>query len=155
MKIQDFMITDVISVQEDIKIKDLLKTLVEHKIGGVPVVDENARLIGMISDGDVIRYLQPDGRTIYDAFSMVFITEKEGLRNKIETSIEHHSSEIVKKNVYAVHPDDEIEEALSLLSRYHFKKIPVVDASNKVVGVVSRGDIIRSVYNKVIAETDD
>ncbi|HLR63088.1 MAG TPA: CBS domain-containing protein [Lentibacillus sp.] len=155
MKIQDFMITDVISVQEDIKIKDLLKSFVDHKIGGVPVVDENAHLIGIISDGDVIRYLQPDGRTIYDAFSMVFISEKEGLRHKIETSIEHNSSEIMKKKVYTVRPDDDIEKALSIFSRYHFKKIPVVDESNKVIGVISRGDIIRSVYNKVIAESDE
>ncbi|GGJ85041.1 CBS domain-containing protein [Lentibacillus kapialis] len=155
MKIKDFMITDVISVREDVKIKDLLKTFVDHKIGGVPVVDENSRLIGMISDGDIIRYLEPDGRTIYDAFSMVFISQKEGLAHKIETSIEHLSSEIMKKSVYTVLPDDEIERALSILSRYHFKKVPVVDESNKVIGVISRGDIIRSVYNKVISNTDD
>ncbi|HLS09313.1 CBS domain-containing protein [Lentibacillus sp.] len=155
MKIKDFMITDVISVQKDMKIKELLKIMVKQQIGGVPVIDENDRLIGMISDGDVIRYFQPSGRTIYDVFSMVFISEKEELRHKIETSIEHQSAEIMKKNVYTVHPEDEIEEALSILSRYHFKKIPVTDDSYRVVGVISRGDIMRSIYNKVIAESDN
>lgn len=148
------MITDVISIQKETKIKDLLKTFVEHKIGGVPVVDDDNRLIGMISDGDIIRHLQPDGRTIYDAFSMVFIRENVGLKQKVEASIEQHSAEIMKKNIYTVRPDDEIEEALSILSRYQFKKIPVTDDSGRVVGVISRGDIIRSVYNKAITESD-
>ncbi|SFD77835.1 CBS domain-containing protein [Lentibacillus persicus] len=155
MKIHDFMITDVISIQKDTTIKELLKTFVEHKIGGVPVVDEDNHLIGMISDGDIIRYLQPNGRTIYDAFSMVFIRETEELKQKVETSIERHSGGIMKKNIYTVRPDDEIEEALTILSRYHFKKIPVTDDSGRVVGVISRGDIIRSIYNKVITESKD
>ncbi|TFJ94770.1 CBS domain-containing protein [Lentibacillus salicampi] len=154
MKIKEFMIPDVISVRKDMKIKELLKTMVEHKIGGVPVVDEHNQLIGIISDGDVIRYLQPNGRTIYDAFSMVFVTEMVGLKQKVETSIEHHSEEIMKKGVYTVRPDDEIEVAVSIFSRYHFKKIPVVNDSDQVLGVISRGDIIRSIYNKAIAEMD-
>ncbi|SFA75138.1 CBS domain-containing protein [Lentibacillus halodurans] len=155
MKINDFMITDVISVQKNIKIKELLRTLVKYKIGGVPVVDENNRLRGMISDGDVIRYLQPNGRTIYDAFSMVFVNKQEDFKQKIESSIDHHSEKIMKKNVYTVNPDDHMEEALSIFSNYHFKKIPVVDHETKVVGVISRGDIIRFISTNLISKTDE
>lgn len=155
MQIKDFMITNVISVHKTMTMKELLKILVDQEIGGVPVVDEQNRLTGIISDGDVIRYLQPQGRTIYDAFSMVFISEKENLNRKIESSIDNRIEKIMRKRVKTVHPDDNIEEALSILSQYHFKKIPVVDESNKVVGVISRGDIIRSISNKIIVETDD
>ncbi|MFD1360487.1 CBS domain-containing protein [Lentibacillus salinarum] len=155
MKINDFMITDVISVQKNITIKELLRTLVTNRIGGVPVVGENNRLSGMISDGDVIRYLQPHGRTIYDALSIVFVNEKENLKQKVVSRIEDHAEKIMKKNIYTVLPDDDIEEALSIFSRYHFKKVPVVDDDSAVVGVISRGDIIRLISNQMIARAED
>ncbi len=75
----EFMITDVITVHKDTKIKQLLETLVNNKIGGFPVVDEANRLKGMISDGDIIRHLQPKGRTIYDMFSLVIVNQQEKL----------------------------------------------------------------------------
>ncbi|MFD2960141.1 CBS domain-containing protein, partial [Klebsiella pneumoniae] len=74
----------VISVTKDQSIKELLELLVKHKIGGVPVVDETNTLQGMITDGDVVRYLNPRGRTVYDMFSLVFVTEKEELQHKLD-----------------------------------------------------------------------
>lgn len=157
MKIKDFMITDVICVTKDKTIKELLEVLVKYKIGGVPVVDNDNRLSGMVSDGDIIRYLQPMGRTVYDMFTLVLVSEKEDLKHKIEYSIDHSVEKIInkKKDVYTVHPEDNLEEALSVFSKYHFKKIPVIDENSKVVGVVSRGDIIRFISSEIIANTDN
>lgn len=156
MKVKDFMITDIISTTKDKKIKQLLETLVTHEIGGVPVVDDENRLIGMISDGDVIRYLQPKGRTVYDMFSLVLVSEKEDLSHKIEYSINHNVDKIMKKgDTLTVHPEDNLEAALSIFSKYHFKKIPVLDEESKVVGVISRGDIIRFISTKIISNIDE
>lgn len=156
MKTSDFMITDVISVTKDTSIKELLEILVKHRIGGVTVVDENNRLQGVISDGDIIRYLQPKGRSVYDMFSLVLVSEKEDLKHKIEHSIHHRVENIMKvKDIYTVHPDDELEQVLSILSKFHFKKVPVVDENIKVVGVISRGDIIRYISTKIIKNADD
>ncbi|SDQ57613.1 CBS domain-containing protein [Virgibacillus subterraneus] len=152
MKIKDFMITDIISITKDKTIKQLLETLVTNKIGGVPVVDEENRLIGMISDGDVIRCIQPKGRTVYDMFTIVLVSEEEDLRDKIEYNINNKVDTIMnKRHTHTVHPNDNLEEALTILSKYHFKKIPVVDEDSKVVGVISRGDIIRSISTKIIS----
>lgn len=59
LKVKDFMIKDVVSIKPDTTIKELLKLLSDHRIGGVPVVDDQDKLIGMVSDGDIIRYLTP------------------------------------------------------------------------------------------------
>ncbi|TMN23675.1 CBS domain-containing protein [Lentibacillus cibarius] len=155
MKINEFMITDVISVHEETKIKQLLQILVNNKIGGFPVVDETDRLKGMISDGDIIRHLQPKGRTIYDMFSLVIVNEHEDFQNKITSCVDHQAKDIMKKNIYAVHPDDDVEKAISIFSNHHFKKIPVVNEDKQVMGVVSRGDIIRFISTKIIAESTD
>ncbi|MFD1037860.1 CBS domain-containing protein [Virgibacillus byunsanensis] len=152
MKIKDFMITDVICVTKDTSIKNLLKILVEHKIGGVPVVDDNNKLIGMISDGDVIRYVQPKGRTVYDVFTLVLVSEKEDLRQKLEYTIEHPVEKIMhKKVIHTVRSEGQLEDALEIFSRYRIKKIPVINDENKVVGVISRGDIIRYISTKLVA----
>lgn len=156
MKIKDFMIEDVISVKKDTTIKDLLKTLVDHKIGGVPVVDSDNKLQGMISDGDVIRYLQPSARTVYDMFSLILVNERENLQQKLGYSISHPVKEIMrKKNIQAVHPDDNIEAALTILSQYHFKKIPVITNEDKVVGVISRGDLLDFITTRLIVELEE
>lgn len=156
MKIKDFMIQDVICVTKDTTVKVLLQTLVDHKIGGVPVVDSEGHLRGMISDGDVIRYLQPKGRTVYDMLAVVLVSEKEHLPQKLKYTISHPVEEIMrKKNIYTVHPDDNIEQAIAILSRYHFKKIPVITNDNKVVGVISRGDLLNYITSSLIVDMDD
>ncbi|GAA0444729.1 CBS domain-containing protein [Lentibacillus halophilus] len=155
MKINEIMITDVIFVHEDTTIEQLLKILVNNKIGGLPVIDETDHLKGMISDGDIIRHLQPKGRTIYDMFSLVIVNEHEDFKNKLKSSIEHRAKNIMKKNIFTVHPDDDIEEVISIFSGYHFKKIPVINEHKQVIGVVSRGDIIRSISTNIIAEITD
>src|SRR5699024_691353 len=113
MKIKDFMITDVITVSKDISITKLLETLVAHHIGGVPIVKEDNTLMGIISDGDIIRYLHPKSRTVYDMFSLVMVSEKENLRNKLEYFMEDHAENFMRdKGLQTVQPDDDIEKAL-------------------------------------------
>ncbi|MGY0691681.1 CBS domain-containing protein [Virgibacillus sp. FSP13] len=151
MKVNEFMITDVVTITKDKTIKQLLEILVKNKIGGVPVVDEQNKLLGMISDGDVIRYLQPKARTIYDMFSLVLVSEREDLSYKLGYAVDHEVEKMMRhKETHTVHPDDELDVALSILSKYRFKKIPVVDNNNKVVGVISRGDVIRYISTKLI-----
>ena len=57
--VKDFMVTNLVSVKLDSTILELLKLFTKHKIGGAPVLDNQKNLIGMVSDGDIIRYLAP------------------------------------------------------------------------------------------------
>lgn len=153
MHIKDFMITDVVSVTENTTIKELLATLVSKKIGGVPVVDRNNKLLGMISDGDVLRSLKPKGRTVYDMFSLVLVSEKEAFTHKLQHTLDQPVSTIMRKrDIQKVNKDNSLEEALAIFSRHHFKKLPVVDKNNTVLGVISRGDLLRYIVNQLIDE---
>lgn len=156
MHIRDFMIADVVTATKNMTLKELLKLLVKHKIGGAPVVDENNRLQGMISDGDVIRYLQPQGRTVYDMFALVLVSEKENLMQKLDYAIDHEVEKVMSnKDIYTIHPDDKLENALAIISKHHFKKIPVVDDDRRVIGVISRGDVIRYISTTLISKSDE
>lgn len=151
MKVEEFMITDVISVTEDESVKELLKAMVENKIGGLPVVDHSNSIKGMVTDGDVIRFLNPKGRTVYDMFSIVVVTEKEELQQKLDYAVERVVDDMMKhREIYYVKPDDHLDTAISIFSKHRFKKIPVVDDNNRVVGVISRGDVIRFITNQLL-----
>ncbi|GER68071.1 CBS domain-containing protein [Weizmannia acidilactici] len=151
MEVRDFMIRDVITVKKETTIRELLKVLVDHKIGGVPVVDGQGKLLGMISDGDVIRFLQPKARTVYDFYITIVVNEREDFNEKLAQSLDLPVEKIMKRReLYTVKPDDDFENALSILAKHHFKKLPVVNPAGRVVGVISRGDIMRQITTKLI-----
>lgn len=77
MKVKDFMITDVISVSKENTIKDVMRVLVTNKIGGVPIVDNKGILSGIVSDGDIIRSINPKEGKMYDLISYVFILKRK------------------------------------------------------------------------------
>ncbi|GGE56977.1 CBS domain-containing protein [Pullulanibacillus camelliae] len=152
MEVRDFMIYDVIKVKKSDTVRDLLKKLVKHKIGGVPVVDDSDVLVGMVSDGDVLRALSPKEETVIDFYTMVFLIEKQETKTAISKVLDKTVESIMtQRRIYDVHPEDAFEKVLNILSRHHFKKIPVTNGAGRVVGVISRGDIIRFI-NKQIAE---
>lgn len=154
MKVKDFMIKDVISVKPTTTLHDLLKTFIEHGIGGVPVLDDDLHLVGMISDGDVIRYLSPRPEKVHDLFYSVYVQEgekeKDVLAKKMGTKVEDIISKVHR--IVTVKDDDEFEEAIRLLSKHHFKKLPVLDEEGKVIGVISRGDIIMNLAKLILDE---
>lgn len=156
MKVKEFMITDVISVGKDARVVDLLKVFVENRIGGAPVVDDQNKLITMLSDGDVMRFLKPQDRTIYDMLTLVMISEKEDLQEKLQASMILPLKKMIrKKKIYTLKPEDDIEEAISILGDHKIKKIPVINEKEQVIGVISRGDVIRYIANKLIIEESE
>lgn len=151
MKVKDFMITDVIFAKKEDSIKSVMKILVDKKIGGLPIIDDKGILVGMISDGDIIRNINPKDGKIYDFISYVYYLKKEELKEDVELIKDANIMTIAQhKNIYCVSPEDTMEKVLSIFSKHNFKKIPVIDKDKKVVGVVSRGDVIRYIQKKII-----
>ena len=147
MKVRDFMIRKVFTVKATNTVAELLKILNTNRIGGVPVVDDRDNLVGIVSDGDVLRYLSP--RPLGFA-SLVYIIEEGELEDVILEKLDTPVKEIMtKRNILSASPDDEFETTLRLLSQHHYKKLPVINGAGRVVGVLSRGDIIDSI-SKII-----
>lgn len=151
MQVKDFMITDVVSVKQSESVRHLLNVLVENKIGGAPVVDDQGILVGMVSDGDVLRALSPHTEpSFFDLYMMVMVYQKKELGESIRQMMDEPVRNIMnKRKLYTVRPDDPFEQVLKILSKHHFKKIPVIDENNKVVGVISRGDVIRFITKEI------
>lgn len=154
MKIKDFMIKKPIVLQADDTVKDLLQTMVTNRIGGVPIVDEGNHLMGVVTDGDALRHLNPKLLTGYGFMIDVFAYLREELDESLTYKSETVLKDIMKTKVYAVTENADLEEALRLLSEHSFKKIPVVNEFNEVVGIISRGDVIKKLSEQMLEKLE-
>lgn len=146
MLVKDFMIKDVYVMEKNESLKALLQLMVEKKIGGVPVVDKENKLAGIISDGDVLRALKPKTYVGY------YYYYKEKLDDNILEGANLPIKALMHKKVVTVNENADMEEALKLLASHRFKKIPVVNDRHELVGIVSRGDMLRKLREKLLED---
>jgi len=153
MKVKEFMINDVIKANPKDSIKSIMTILVEQKIGGLPICSEDGKLIGMVSDGDILRAIKPVDPHLYHYMVYMVFDEGQDLETRLGNLAETEIINIAKtKGIVSVCEDDDMEKAVALLSKHHFKKLPVIDADKYVVGVISRGDVIRKIQTSLINE---
>ncbi|CRK80893.1 CBS domain-containing protein [Neobacillus massiliamazoniensis] len=151
MKVKDFMIKEVITVLPEASIKEVMKTFVEKKIGGVPIVDSGGKLLGIVTDGDILRAIKPVDQHIQNYFTYSILIEEINLESRMSEMKNLSIIKIAKtRNIVTIHPEDELKKVVQLLSKHHFKKLPVVDDENRVVGVLSRGDVIRKIQMTIL-----
>ncbi len=147
MLVKDFMIKDVFVARPTFTLKQLLQLFIENKIGGVPIVDQEDKLISIVSDGDILRYLAPKESVFKDYFTYVPTLPGKNLDKTVNSKLNDTVSKLLRNNtITTISPEDHLEEAIKVISQHHFKKIPVVDEDNKVVGIISRGDALRTLY---------
>ncbi|MCQ2009018.1 MAG: CBS domain-containing protein [Sporolactobacillus sp.] len=153
MRVEQLMLRNVVTVRENDSVKTLIKIMIEHKIGGAPVVDDDNRLIGYISDGDLLRAISPKQQTIYDLYSLISAITIELSKDKLKDLLTKQVGEIMKKRrLQTAEKDNELDTILKMLSHYHIKRVPVVDEDRHVVGLVTRSHIIRHIGEQLLNE---
>ena len=153
IKVKDFMIKDVISVSPEKTMKEVMQTFVDKKIGGLPIVDQEGRLKGIITDGDILRAIKPIDRHIQDYFNLITYIQEQNMESRLSELADLPILKIAKtRGIVTVSPNDDMKQVVVILAKHHFKKLPVIDGENRVVGVISRGDAIRNIQNTIINE---
>jgi CBS domain-containing protein len=114
MLAKDIMTRDVITVTPTMTVKALAITLIKNQISGAPVADKNGKIVGVVSESDIVA--------------------KKGKQ----------VSAIMSKNIVSVDEETPVEEIARTMTTHHIKRLPVMSAS-KVVGIVSRADIVSAI----------
>jgi CBS-domain-containing membrane protein len=136
-KIGDVMTRDVVSVAEDIPYRDLVDLLVAKRITAVPVVDEVGRVTGVVSEADLLRKIEYGG----DEQPRIF--ERRRRRERAKATAWTASGLMSAPPVVA--PESmPIAAAARLMDANHVKRLPVTDDLGRLVGIVSRGDLLRT-----------
>ncbi len=149
MLVKEVMTTDVITVSIGDSVETCAKLLQEHNISGLPVLDEAGRVAGVVTEGDLIRrasrvkapgYLEILGGLIYLGSPKKFVEE-------LQRAMSLEAGQLMSKNVFFISPEDTVEKAATLMVEKRISRLPVVDEQQKLIGIVSRRDIMSSLYN--------
>ncbi len=117
MLASDIMTRTVFTTSPVVSVQEVAQLLYQERISGVPVIDDDDQLIGMITEADIIRNIQRDDLLVADVMSRQLVTVRE---------------------------DTPVSDIAALLSERKVKRVPVV-RTGKVVGIVSRADIVHAV----------
>lgn len=145
LRAKDIMTKEVITVKPDVGIEELAKILVEHKISGVPVVNDEGELVGIVTENDLIsrnkRLHIPTFIRLFDAFIMLERPSKmeEEIKKMMATKVE----DICTKNVITVTEETLLEDIATIMAEKKVHLIPVLDGK-KVVGIIGKVDIIKA-----------
>lgn len=141
---KDFMTKYVLTVPPDVTVHELVRLFVAHPVSAIPVTGLDDVLLGIVSEGDLLykkvrpyvpQYVDVLGASIY--YSGCGRYEKS-MRKLLATK----ASEIMTKEVRCVTPDTDMDTITALMIDEHLKTIPVVDKANRLVGIITRHDIL-------------
>ena len=146
MLVRDVMTTQVVSVRPDARVKEAIQLLDDHQITAMPVVDAEGRLVGVVSEADVLRDALPPDRRVHEI--PVAIED----RTRILTV-----NDVMTHLPMSVTADADLSIAASVLVDTAIKSLPVVEG-DRVVGMVSRRDVIAVLAKRdplIEAEVDE
>lgn len=148
MKIKDIMTKEVITVKEADTIESCAKLLTTHDFSGLPVVDESGDLKGIITEGDLIRRSAKVPTPAYLEFlgGIIYLDNPNKFFDEVKKSMGLTAKEAMTEDLTTIGPDEAIEKAANLLVRKQIKRLPVVDEAGKLIGIVSRKDIMTHLF---------
>jgi CBS domain-containing membrane protein len=141
--VQTVMTESVVTATGGMSIHEAAQLLSEHNISGMPVVAENNRVVGVISEADI---LSPEGTKKENTLNKL-LRRLQGKPGKTRLDAER-VEDVMKTPPITTLPDADIKEVAALLDMRRIKRLPVVDHDGKLLGIISRGDIIRAMGKK-------
>jgi len=133
-RVRDVMSTDVVTVKSGISYKQVARLMTEHRVNALPVVASNQQLLGVVSEADVLRKEERRFRWLARGLGGGRERAKAGART---------AGELMTSQVITTHPDASLASAARLMNDHHIRRLPVLDGSGKLIGMVSRRDLLQ------------
>ena len=136
MKVRDMMSTEPVSTDPDAPLREAARLMVEHGVSGLPVVREG-RVVGIITEGDFLRQ-----ETNRDQPHRVGLLDTLFGDNPTPAPLAETVSQVMTADVVTIGPEATVSEAARVMSQRGVKRLPVVDESGALIGVISRADVV-------------
>lgn len=131
VKVGDLMTDEVVSAVSATSFKDVAKLLAQHDVSGLPVVDDEDRVVGVVSESDLL------------ARQAAQAAQLTAVRAENSTVPEVTAGEVMSTPAVTVHAAEPAAEAARLMTRRSVERLPVVDEEERLVGIVTRRDLLR------------
>jgi CBS domain-containing protein len=152
MKVKEIMNPSVVSVSPDETVKAAAEKLAVNGISGAPVVDADGRIVGILSESDILTALRKRSkalRMIYPSLSLVSVSFVEEEHTEVTKALgelaETPVREVMHSKVLTIKPADDVSLAVDLMNQNNVNRLPVVK-DEKLVGIVTRGDVLKGMY---------
>jgi len=141
MHARDVMTMPVISVLADTTVEEVARTLLARRISAVPVVDEHDRMIGIVSEGDLVRRAETDEET-QDSWWLENLADGDSRAQSFARAKGRLAKDVMSTSVIVASEDDSLAEIARMLEQHKIKRVPVV-RHGKLVGIVSRANLLQ------------
>jgi CBS domain-containing protein len=140
MKAREIMTQDITSLSPDISVKEALELLKKMQISGLPVINKEDKLVGMLTEKEILSFVLPSyigsvGRFIYEE-NPKSTRKKFGELDKIKVS------QLMRKEVVTTTEETTLCEVARIMLTQKTRRLPVVDKTGRVVGIISRPDVL-------------
>lgn len=143
-KVGTVMTRDVVTVRESTPFKKVARLLEESRISGLPVLDDDEHVIGVVSETDLMQHQAGDpGPVRHPALRRWKLLVSGTARRRLAKSRATNAGSLMSTPAVTVHADDSIAEAARTMAEHHIERLPVLDAEDRMVGIVARRDILQ------------
>jgi CBS domain-containing protein len=148
MQAKDVMTSPVLTVAPETSVTDVARLLLDRHISAAPVVDGDGQLLGIVSEGDLMR--RPESGTERRAsWWLSLISDPQDEAREYFKSHGMHARDVMSRQVISVSEDTPLQEIAALLEKYRIKRVPVV-RDRKVVGIVSRANLLQALVARPV-----
>ena len=143
MKARDVMVSPVITVKPYFSVKEVAKILVENRISALPVVDDGGKLVGIISEGDLMH--RSEVGTEWDrSWWLRLMASSSTLAADYVKAYGRKVADVMTRDVVMASPETPLNEIAMLLERNSIKRVPIV-RDGQLVGIVSRANLVQAI----------
>ncbi len=151
MRAREFMSTPVVSVRPDAIVKDVVQQMAAHRVSGVPVIDREGRLVGIITESDILTKLEygaPGGGLLG---LLDHLARAVGAGHKLQART---AADLMTPRVITAGPEASFRELAHLMTVHDINRIPIVEGG-QVVGIVTRADLLRTMARSDAAVVEE
>ena len=143
MRVEEIMTRDVVTIAPDTTVDEIARLLTEHRIGGLPVVDEKHRVLGIVTESDL--FLKEKGMP-FSAVKVPMLfrrwVEPDRITEIYEDARHHTAADVMTRRVNCVDVADTVGHTAWLMAQNNIKRVPVL-RDGTLAGIITRADIIR------------
>jgi CBS domain-containing protein len=141
MRVKDVMTTKIVSVSPEATVAEAIGLMVHSHVSGLPVFDANGRLVGVLSEGDLLRRIEIG--TAKKTHWLEYLFRPGHLADVYKQTHGRKVEDMMSTDVSSIDQSLPLESAVSLMEKRRFKRLPVMDG-DKLVGIITRADFIRA-----------
>jgi CBS domain-containing protein len=142
MQAQNFMTRDVAAVSPDTSVHDIAALMVEKHISGVPVLAEDGKIIGIVSQSDLLHRAEVGTERKHKWWFRIF-GDSDALAREFAKAHGLKARDIMSRYVISVRDDAELSDVADILDNQRIKRVPVV-REGRLVGIITRSDLVRA-----------